>query len=194
MVNDKTKAEPLGGAAFKDDFKHVGRAKVQKISDSDKSALKNLYILIERENRQKHPDIPYPLKAKKLDLRKTNDLTTAVVKYIRLNGGFAEKVTNTGRLIDNRKLVSDVLGRKSFIGSTKWIPGSGRKGRADVEAIYWGRSIKIEIKNTYTKDVQRPQQLQYQAEVQSAGAFYIIVTSFSQFVEDWETITMNLYP
>jgi hypothetical protein len=59
---------------------------------SDKAALNLLYKLMEADNARRHPSMPYPLKPRRFDLRKTNELTKAVIKFILLNGFQAERI------------------------------------------------------------------------------------------------------
>ncbi len=118
---------------------------------------------------------------------KTNDLTRCVKDYIRLMGGQAERVSTTGRLIDNTKEVVDVVGRTRVIGSKQWRKSSGKKGSADIHATIWGRSVKIEIKCKGTRDnKQSDDQKSYQAEVEKAGGIYLIVRDFEQFYKWYE--------
>lgn len=136
---------------------------------------------MEREDRiRKAPDMPpaYIIATKFKD-NNANALTQCVIKWIQLNGGQAERIGNTGRLIDNRKVVTDCLGQRKTIGSSQWIKGSGTNGTADISATIRGRAVKIEIK--YGSDKQRPEQKQYQEQVERAGGIYMIVRCFDEF-------------
>ena len=119
----------------------------------------------------------------------TNGLTQAVITYIELKGWTAERVNNTGRRIDNTKEVTDVLGHRKVIGSTKWIKGTGKDGTADIHASMEGKNIKIEIKNSKTKDKQSKNQKQYQREIELTGGVYWIVGNFTEafaLIEQYE--------
>lgn len=111
-----------------------------------------------------------------------NSLTRCVIDWITLNGYQAERISNTGRYVDNRKKVTDVLGNTREIGSGKWIKGQGTAGTADISATIRGRSVKIEIK--YGKDRQSEAQKKYQESIERAGGIYIIVKDFDSFL-DW---------
>jgi hypothetical protein len=89
-----------------------------------------------------------------------------------------------GRMIDNRKQVTDVIGRTKTIGSAKYIPTTGTKGSADISATIFGRSVKLEIK--YGKDRQSQAQKEYQASVEKAGGTYWVIKNFNQFYELYE--------
>jgi len=97
-----------------------------------------------------------------------------------LNGGQAERINSTGRYLDKTKTFEDVTGKVRTIGSGQWIPTSGVKGTADVSATIRGRSVKIEVK---MKDKQSDDQKRYQQAVEAAGGVYLIVRSFTEFLE-----------
>ncbi len=140
--------------------------------------LENLHL---QNLKAKYPSVPYPPKKKYSD-RTTNGLQTCIIDFIRLSGFQAERINSTGRKIDNTRTVTDCIGRKRMIGSSKWIKGSGQKGTADISATIKGRSIKIEVKCEATNDrIQSKDQIEYQKEIETAGGIYIITKSFSQF-------------
>ena len=130
------------------------------------------------EFKRKYPENPYPI-AKKYKTSKANGLTQAIIKLIKLSGGQAERISTSGRVIDQSKEVSNVLGQRYRIGSSKYIPGTGTKGSADISATIKGKSVKIEVK--IGADRQSPAQKQYQADIERAGGVYVIATSFDQF-------------
>lgn len=142
------------------------------------------------EFKRRYPENPYPL-AKKYKVSKANGLTGAVIKYIQLNHGQAERISVTGRRIDNTKVVENVLGQKMMIGSVDWIKSSMQKGSADISAIIKTRSgviipWKIEIK--IGKDKIRPDQVTYSEQVKRAGGHYSTVKTFDDFFEQYNTL------
>ena len=114
-----------------------------------------------------------------------NSLTKAIVKWINLNGYQAERISTSGRWVDNSKVVTDVLGNQKKIGSGKYIKGSGTKGSADISATIKGRSIKIEVK---MKDKQSEAQKEYQKAIERAGGIYFIAKDFTSFYEFYSTL------
>lgn len=112
--------------------------------------------------------------------RNANGLTKCIVHWLNLNGWQAERISTTGRYIDNSKIVTDVLGNRKKIGSGKYIKGSGTNGSADISATIKGRSIKIEVK--IGKDRQSEAQKEYQKNIEKAGGIYIIATDFDEFM------------
>lgn len=109
-----------------------------------------------------------------------NGLTKCIVHWLNLNGWQAERISTTGRYIDNSKIVTDVLGNTKKIGTGKYIKGTGTNGSADISATIKGRSIKIEVK--IGKDRQSEAQKEYQKNIEKAGGIYIIATDFDQFM------------
>jgi hypothetical protein len=90
-----------------------------------------------------------------------------------------------GRMVDKRKIVTDVIGRKGMIGSMTYIPTTGTRGSADISAILpGGVSLKAEIK--YGKDRQSEAQKHYQSSVEAAGGVYLIVRTFDDFLVWWD--------
>ena len=114
-----------------------------------------------------------------------NGLTKAIVKWINLNGYQAERISTSGRWVDNSKVVTDVLGNRKKIGSGKYIKGSGTKGSADISATIKGKSIKIEVK---MKDKQSEAQKEYQKAIERAGGIYFIAKDFNSFYEFYTTL------
>ena len=114
-----------------------------------------------------------------------NSLTKAIVKWINLNGYQAERISTSGRWVDNSKVVTDVLGNQKKIGSGKYIKGSGTKGSADISATIKGRSIKIEVK---MKDKQSEAQIEYQKAIERAGGIYFIAKDSTSFYQFYSTL------
>ncbi len=107
-----------------------------------------------------------------------------------MNNCQAERVSSEGRIIDQRKIVTNVLGQVGMIGSVKRVYGSSKKGTADISATIKvrgvGRSCKFEVK--IGKDRMSPAQEAYRDEVESAGGIYRIVRSFDEFIEQYRII------
>jgi len=113
-----------------------------------------------------------------------NGLTKCVIDYINFSGGQAERISNTGRYIDESRIVTDVLGNRKKIGSGKYIKGQGTNGTADISATFKGKSIKIEIK---MKDKQSEVQKEYQQAIERAGGIYFICHTFDEFLDKFNT-------
>ena len=143
------------------------------------------------ENRAKtHPNLTPEeiIRAghKEFTLSKTNDLTKAVKLWVEMHGYQAERISTQGQYRDNSKKYTDVMGHTRIVGSGSWTPGTGTKGSADLSCTIAGRSVKIEIKNAATHDRQSEAQKKYQESIEKAGGVYLIVRTFSGFVEWWK--------
>lgn len=146
-------------------------------------AVKRLEAIANDEAREKFPEIPAEwLAPRKYSDKTANGLAKCIIDFIRLRGGQAERISNTGRIVDNRKTFKDVTGRSRTIGSTKWIPGAGTNGTADISATINGISVKVEVK--IGRDRQSEAQKQYQRDIERAGGVYLIAKSFAEF-ERW---------
>ncbi len=149
-------------------------------------ALKDLEKLSLEAKRLRYPNNPYLL-GESFEDKTANGLTKAIIAYIKLTGGFAERCSNTGRVIDSSLTFTDVLGHTRTIGSVKWIPGSGTNGTADIASTFAGKSIKIEVK--IGSDKQSQAQINYQRAVESAGAIYYIAKDFESFKTWYDQIS-----
>jgi hypothetical protein len=114
--------------------------------------------------------------------RKANDLTKAIIKFLRIIGYQAERISSSGRVINNQKTVTNVVGQMRIVGSVQYIPPTSTNGTSDVSATIEGMSIKIEVK--IGRDKQSEDQKLYQKAVEDAGGIYWIAKDFQSFY-DW---------
>lgn len=155
----------------------------------NKSTLQNLEI---EYLKRKYPNVPVNRYAlTKWDDKTANGMTRCIIAFLKFNGWQAERVSNMGRPVDQRRTVKDILGRERQIGSMKWIPGSGTKGTADISATIKGRAVKIEVK--IGADRQSEAQRVYQANVEQAGGVYVIAKNFDDFVLWYQEFILYLY-
>jgi hypothetical protein len=152
--------------------------------------LKALWL---ENTREKYPDFPekwMPPPPKYTD-KTANGLTKCVIDYIRFKGGQAERISVTGRYVDNSNVVEDCIGRKRKIGSGKFIGSSMQKGSADISSIVpnplfkFGIPVKWEVK---MKDKQSEAQKTYQSHVEQAKGFYFIIHTFDEFLDYYNQI------
>lgn len=152
------------------------------MNKQNKAKLQELYL---KDFKEKYPNVPdHCIPMQNFNDTTANGLTKTIINFIQYIGGQAERVSSMGRMIDNRKVSTDVLGRQRTIGSMKYIPGTSTNGTADISAIYRGISFKIEVK--IGKDRQSEAQKKYQQDVQRAGAVYIIAKDFDNFIIDFK--------
>jgi hypothetical protein len=132
--------------------------------------------------KRDYPNVPeYAIPQPKYSDKSANGLTKCVIEWLQLNGWQAERINTMGRPIDNRKQVTDVIGRTKTVGSLTWGKSTATKGSADISATIMGRSVKLEVK--YGKDRQSPEQKRYQEMIERSGGVYIIVRDFDTFHE-----------
>jgi hypothetical protein len=155
--------------------------KVQKKQPYRKSnAVKLLEAMANDEAQRNNPNTPPEwIAPRKFRDNSANGLTKCIIDFIRLSGGQAERISNTGRQITRYKSYVDVVGFQRSIINTHWIPGNGTNGTADISAVIKSLSVKIEVKHGH--DRQSTSQWSYQRQVQQAGGIYVIATSFEQF-------------
>ena len=153
----------------------------------DKSgSIRVLKDLALAHSRTKHPTLPEGARCThSYSDRTANGLTRCILDFLNFSGHQAERISSTGRYLDNSKIVTDILGSKKRIGSGKWIPGTGTKGTADISATVFGRSIKIEVK---IKDQQSEDQKKYQEQIHRAGGKYWIIRTFDEFLDQYHDL------
>lgn len=162
--------------------RHAGK----KLQYKNSEAIRLLRELSLSASRTKYPTMPESVRStRNYTDRTSTGLQKCIIDFLNFSGHQCERIAVTGKYIDNSKVVADVLGSKRRIGSGKWIRSSMQKGSADLSAIIFGRSVKIEIK---MKDKQSPDQKAYQQQVESAGGLYWIVRSFDEFLSFYNTM------
>jgi hypothetical protein len=150
------------------------------------SALKLLNELAWNKLRANSSMPDYAIPKPKFTDNSANALTKSIIAWIELNGYQAERINNTGRYVDNKKTVKNIMGQSITIGSGQYIPGTGTKGTADISATIKGKSIKIEVK--YGKDRQSEAQKEYQVTIERSGGVYFIAKTFDDFYNFYQTI------
>jgi hypothetical protein len=104
-----------------------------------------------------------------------NGLTKFITNYILWAGWRATRVNTTGRLVDGIEKTASGL----HLSVKKWIPGTTRKGTADISATIKGRSVMIEIK--IGKDKASEYQLTEQALERKSGGIYEFISTPDEF-------------
>ena len=139
--------------------------------------LKNLKL---ESLRAEYPSVPaHAIPTQKYSDNSANGLTKCIIDFLQLSGHQAERINTMGRPIDNRKQVTDVIGRTKTIGTMTWGKSTATKGSADISATINGRSVKIEVK--YGNDRQSEDQKKYQESIERSGGQYLIAKTFEDF-------------
>jgi hypothetical protein len=142
-------------------------------------------------NRVKYPDFPEYARPKFKHSDKTaNGLTKAIIQWLRLNGCHAERVNTIGVPMDNRKVITDCIGRQKQVGSVAWRKSNSTLGSADIHSLINGKAVFIEVK--IGPDRQSDYQKQYQKGVERAGGLYIIAKDFEGFYNWFNEFTKGL--
>lgn len=155
------------------------------------TALEELRALKLAQTRETYPNVPdYALPKFEYNDTSANGLTKCVKDFLNLSGWQAERINTTGTPRDNRKQVTDVIGRTKTIGSVIWTKSTATKGSADISATIKGRSVKIEIK--YGKDSQSEDQKRYQEQIEASGGIYWIVRTFEDFLTKYKNFLQSI--
>lgn len=159
------------------------------------SALKLLNELAWNKLRANSSMPDYAIPKPKFTDNSANALTKSIIAWIELNGYQAERINNTGRYMDNKKTVKNIMGQSITIGSGQYIPGTGTKGTADISSTIpiningkkVGVSVKWEVK--FGKDRQSDYQKEYQKNIERSGGYYFIVHTFEDFMNKYIELT-----
>jgi hypothetical protein len=99
-----------------------------------------------------------------------NGLTQWICNFLNWSGHRATRISSAGRYIPGN----------GYDGGM-FIPGSTRKGTADISATIKGRSVMIEVK--VGKDRPSPDQLKEQAKERAAGGCYEFIHTPEEFLK-----------
>lgn len=116
------------------------------------------------------------------DCRKANGLTNAIVKFLTWAGHRATRIASSGRIIKAPQRQASGVS----LMTAKYIPGTTRRGAADVSSTIHGRSVMWEIK--VGSDRPSEYQLAEQELERSAGGEYFFVHSFEEFLNYYDEV------
>ncbi len=152
--------------------------------------LKQLSDLDLEAQHKARPNFPkeYLVRTKFVDTT-ANGLTEAVVTFLNLSGHRADRISSSGRYIDDSKIVTDVTGAQRVLGKGKWIKGQTRKGYSDINSTIFGFSVQIEIK---MKDKVSKEQIAFAEAERKAGGQYWVVRSFEEFIKNYTQFVEEL--
>lgn len=116
------------------------------------------------------------------DVGTTNGLTKYVSEFIKWSGGYSNRLNVAGRQIGG---ITKTMSGAQF-DDRKFITASTKKGTEDLDCVWQGKKIAIEIKNALTKDKLRPDQVKQKQRIERAGGMYWVVTSPEDFLLQWD--------
>lgn len=98
-------------------------------------------------------------------MSKSNSLTTAIIHYIKLNGGEAWRINVQGQYDNKLKI---------------WRKSGMEKGFSDVHGLIFSIPLYVEIK--IGKDKQSIEQKDFQMKVEKVGGYYFIAKDLPSFI------------
>lgn len=107
-----------------------------------------------------------------------------VIEFLTLKGHFARKISVSGRMLDNTKIVKDVVGFQRIIGSKKYIPSTSKKGLADISCTIHSIDVSFEVKFS-NGDRQSEFQKDVENKVNDSGGFYFIIKNLDDFYKTY---------
>ena len=150
------------------------------------TALERLTLIDMDAKRQLFKNVPgHAIVKTKFEDRSANGLTRCVLHFLQLRGHWATRVNTTGRLLQGKEYI-DVLGHRKQMKST-WVPGTTKRGTADIHAVIDGRHCSIEIK--VGRDRMSKEQLATKAAIEKSGGLYFVAKDFESFFAWYSRIT-----
>lgn len=113
------------------------------------------------------------------DTRKANGLTRFILYYLTWMGHRATRITSAGRMIGKGN-------------QQRYIPGTTRKGAADISATINGRSCMFEVK--VGQDKPSIEQLREQQLERKAGGIYEFIRDPDEFFLFYDLIISMTMP
>jgi len=114
-----------------------------------------------------------------------NGLTKAIINFLTWRGHRATRINSTGRIIKTPQRQESGVS----LMTAKYIPGTTRRGTADISSTIAGRSVMWEVK--IGADRPSEYQLLEQQREQAAGGLYIFVKTFDQFLDEYDNIDLK---
>jgi hypothetical protein len=131
------------------------------------SAMQELEALHLGYLQARNPNFPSEYLPKlRLNIKTSNGLTNAIVKFINYKGGFATRINTTG-IYDTR--------------IAKFRPSNTQKGFSDINGTFEGKALYIEVK--IGLDRMSEDQKNFQKKIIETGGNYFIAKDFESFIE-----------
>lgn len=140
--------------------------------------------------RKKHPILaknnPDAIAPYKYNEKNANGLTRCIIDAINFTGGYAIRVNNGGIYRKGLKIARECGGYHITSGKYTF---NGTRGVADIDAMWNGYKVAIEVK--FGKDKQSPAQIEYQRNIERSGGVYIIARTLEDFWQEWQQKVLN---
>jgi len=135
---------------------------IQRYNDAHKAWFKERFPLTFSDGHYLEPKMP--------DTGTANGLTQFIIEYLTWQGCRATRISSAGRQVNGI-----------------FIPGSTRKGSADISSTIKGKSVMFEIK--IGSDKPSPAQLKEQALERKAGGEYLFIKTVEEFFIQYDLVT-----
>lgn len=150
------------------------------------NALQLLQDLDYRHKRETYKNVPpHAIARPRLNDKTANGLTQCILRWLTLHGHWCTRVNTTGRMLKGAQVV-DVIGRTRVMAG-KWIPGTTRKGTADIHGSINGKHVSIEVK--IGRDTMSTYQHKTKQAIESSGGLYFVAKSFDSFMQWYDKVT-----
>lgn len=150
-----------------------------------KTALKTLQKMDFADKARRYPGVPRTaIPSTRFNDHTANALTRAILRWLELHGHYATRINTMGRQLKGTTVI-DVIGR-AHVTPSKWIPGTTRKGTADIHASINGRHVSIEVK--IGSDTMSPEQLKTKNMVEQSGGLFYAAKDFESFYKWYNTL------
>ena len=139
------------------------------------------------ERLRRYPRVPrQAITVHRFSDKTANGPTQCILRWLELHGHWATRINAMGRQLPTKTII-DVMGH-AHVEVGKWIPGSTKKGTADIHSVVNSRHVSIEVK--VGCDRMGPEQYKTKEAIELCGGIYYIATDFESFYE-WYTKTTN---
>ena len=150
------------------------------------TALQRLQELDHQRKLEAYPNTPrYAIAITRFNDKTSNGLTQCILRWLELHGHYCTRINTMGRQLPTTTIV-DVIGR-AHVTQGKWIPGTTKRGTADVHSCINGRHVSIEVK--VRKDRMSNEQHKTKEAIERCGGVYFIAKDFDSFLTWYNGIT-----
>ena len=116
--------------------------------------------------------------------KKANGLTQIIIKFLKLKGHYANRISTQGQARRGKKAVrfEAFTNKVVYTDDIKWTKGTTTGGTPDIDAIIYGRAVKIEVK--VGKDRMSEEQIKQMGAIEGSGGLYFVARDMQSFY-DW---------
>src|SRR6266850_897344 len=102
-----------------------------------------------------------------------NGLTRLIMRFLKLKGHYCNRINTQGQARTGKVLRYDPFTKKAIYSSeVKWTKGQTTRGTPDIDAIIYGKAVKIEVK--VGKDRMSEDQIKQMGAIEESGGLYFV--------------------